>query len=298
MSYKIEDGVSVIGGDSRMIEVAKIFSKRCKVSVFGFDNIEWNSEKIEVKDNIADIVNTNNIIITSIPLSKDNININVPYGKNVIKLEELFNENDLSNKLIITGKLPESTKNKLEQKCNVINILDRDDFAILNSIATAEGTIEAIVNNTNKTIHKSNILILGFGRVGKVVANRLKGLGANIYCTARKSSDFAWMEALGYNKIEYSQLKENIYIFDVIINTVPSNILNEDEIKVIDKDCFILDISSMPGGISSDICNKYNIKNMLYLGIPGKVAPVTSGEMIVKTVDNIINEINKIKKET
>ena len=81
------------------------------------------------------------------------------------------------------------------------------------------------MEQTLKTIHGSNILVMGFGRIGKILAKMLHGIGANVYCEARKDSDIAWIEAYGYKKIHLRNLKENVDKFDIIINTIPSMIL-------------------------------------------------------------------------
>ena len=62
-------------------------------------------------------------------------------------------------------------------------------------ISTAEGAINVAINNTKFTLHGANVLVLGFGRVGKVLAQKLQGMGANVYCEARKKSDLSLITA-------------------------------------------------------------------------------------------------------
>ena len=194
--YCIEHGVSIVGGDARLTIVSKILSERTKVCTYGLDT-EDNKNILQCRD-IKEVFK-NNIIITAIPFSKDGVNINNMCNEN-INIKDFFNQSINDNKLIITGKVPINVENK---KMQIINILEREDFAVYNAIATAEGAIASIVENTKITIYDSNILILGFGRIGKVLANRLKGLGANVYCSARKDDDFAWIETMGYKTITY-----------------------------------------------------------------------------------------------
>lgn len=40
---------------------------------------------------------------------------------------------------------------------------------------------------------------MGYGKVGKVLSQKLNGIGCNVYCEARKESDLAMIEAMGYN---------------------------------------------------------------------------------------------------
>ena len=289
MKEELIKKVSIIGGDSRIVNVANMLSANMKVYTFGIENAEElleNTEIIKCSD-VKEAIEQSDVILTSIPLTKDGENILTPFSNNKIRITEVFND-IAENKLLITGKAPKKNYSKFK----VVDLLERDDFAIYNAIATAEGAIASIILNTKITLYNSKILILGFGRIAKVLANRLKNMNAKIYCTARKSSDFAWIETLGYEYITYNNLNTCLNDFDIIINTIPVCILKEEEIKLINNGCFILDLASAPGGIDANLCKKYNKKLELYLGIPGKVAPISSAEIIIKTMNNVLLENN------
>src|SRR5690606_6069962 len=73
------------------------------------------------------------------------------------------------------------------------DLLDDEAFAVLNSIPSAEGAIQRAMENTDITIHGSQSLVLGYGRLGKTLARMLKGIGANVTVAARKDYDLAWI---------------------------------------------------------------------------------------------------------
>lgn len=81
----------------------------------------------------------------------------------------------------------------IKNHVNVIDILKKEELAVLNSIPTAEGAIEVAMKNSEITLHNSRVLILGFGRIGKVLAKMLHGIGAKVYVEARKEEDFSWI---------------------------------------------------------------------------------------------------------
>ena len=130
------------------------------------------------------------------------------------------------------------------------------------------------MEETIKTLHSSNVLVLGYGRVGKILANMLKGLGANVYCEARKNVDLAWIKAYGYEPVTLRSLNENLNKFDIIMNTIPALILTEKELKYLKKDCLLIDLASNPGGIDREAAKKQGIKTIWALSLPGKVAPL------------------------
>ena len=103
-----------------------------------------------------------------------------------MSIEELINIPNIEFKNIYTGALNSFAKEKLNEKnIKVIDIMEDEAYAIKNAIATAEGAIKKVIDSTPFTINKSNVLILGYGRIGKILARFLSSFGARIYVEAR-----------------------------------------------------------------------------------------------------------------
>ena len=115
-------------------------------------------------------------------------------------------------------------------------------------------------------------------------------MGAEVTVTARKYSDLAWAEIYGCHGIHTSSLKDCIRNFSLIINTVPAVILNEDILKEASAESLIIDLASKPGGVDFDTARRLGLKVVWALSLPGKVAPVSSGEIIASTILNILKE--------
>ena len=164
--------------------------------------------------------------------------------------------------------------------------MQNESLAILNTIATAEGTVEVAIRRTQKTIHGSKVLILGFGRVAKIVAQKFAGLSADVTCAARKQEAFAWIEAYGYKSININELGENLKEYDIIINTPPTLILNRERLKQLKQDCLVIDLASKPGGVDREAVKELGINFEWALALPGKVAPVTAAEHIKRVVNS------------
>ena len=136
----------------------------------------------------------------------------------------------------------------------------------------------------------SKMLIMGYGRIGKLLAHKLNGLGAQIWISARKPEDLAWIEAFGYSAVTYNEIDDCLHEFDVIFNTVPSLLLDEQRLQKIRKECVIIDLSSNPGGV--DFVSAKNLgRNVIWaLSLPGKYAPFTAGKMLARTLKIIMDE--------
>ena len=291
--------IAIIGGDLRIVKLAEMLAKdNFKIKTYGLEKATTLNEMSNIKccDSIQEALDEIDIIIGPIPLSSNNIEINAPFSKQIITLEELAI--NLKQKIFIAGSIKKEFYQYIDKNnTEVIDILEREELVVLNTIATAEGAIQIVMEETIKTIYNSNILILGFGRVGKTLANKLKALEANVYCEARKNEDLAWIKTYGYEPVNINDLNENLNKFDIIINTIPNLILGKEEMSRIKKECLLIDLASKPGGIDSKEANKQGIKMIWALALPGKVAPLTSAEFIKDTLYNILREIENRKRE-
>ena len=260
----------IIGGDLRSFFLAKILSKeKNEVKLYGFDKLE-NFKECEKYDEM--IRNSDNIVLP-IPFSKDNQYVNMPFSNKDIAIRELFYY--LENKTIFVGNIHQELKEELHRKHNqVIDFMEKEEFAILNAIPTAEATIEIILKNTKKILQNSNCLIMGFGRIGKVLAYKLKGLSAKVTCMVTSEVEKAWAVAYGYETTRIENLQNNCTKFkqyDIIINTIPKVIFRE-ELKGVKKETLIIDLASKPYGIDRNLVEQEKLNFIEALGLPRKIS--------------------------
>ncbi len=279
--------VSVIGGDLRQITLAFLLKKEgYDVKIFGFDK-QIDTKNLKKAKNEEDAARAE-IVILPLPVSHDGVLLNSPFCENEIKLSSLF-EKISSDTIIFGGKL---TPNDILQKRNIktYDYLEREELSVANAIPTAEGAIEIALSETPHTLHKSSCLVVGYGRIGKILADRLKAFGADVTVSARKCADFAWCDANGVKCVHSNALSETIKNYQVIFNTVPSVIFDEKLLKEIEENTLIIDLASKPGGVDFSLAKDLGIKVIWALSLPGKVAPITSGEIIKNTIINILRE--------
>ena len=162
----------------------------------------------------------------------------------------------------------------------------------MNAVSTIEGSLEIAMHETDTTIFGSNVLVIGFGRLGKVAANRFAAMGGNVTVTARKKSDLAWINVGGYKAINTKDIHKYIGSYNIIINTVPHLVLGEKELARADKSVVIIDLASQPGGTDFEYAAKKGIKAIAALSLPGKVAPKSAAMVIFDTISGIIDEYN------
>ena len=291
MKYKF----AIIGGDLRIIKLAEMLAnEENEIYVYGLENAEdiKNKPNIIQCDSIKKAIQNVEIVIGPIPFSSNGNTINAPFSDKEITIREMMHV--INAKVLIAGGItPEVYGMANDEYIEIIDIMKREELAVLNTIATAEGTIQIAIENTNKILHGGEVLILGFGRIGKVLARKLAGLAVKVTCAARKDEDLAWIQAYGHKATNINAIGENLSEYDIIINTVPHMILTEDRLQYVKNDCLLIDLASNPGGIDKKAVKDKKLKFVWALSLPGKVAPTTSAEFIKDTIYNIVKEIYK-----
>jgi dipicolinate synthase subunit A len=136
----------------------------------------------------------------------------------------------------------------------------------------------------------SKILVLGYGRIGKLLSEYLTALRADVYVEARKDSDLAWIEARGMKAVPIKELPTYLGQMNVIVNTVPAMMLDRRMLDLVREDVFLLDLASTPGGIDFAYAAEKGLKTVHALGIPGKVACRSAAVYIYDTIMKILGD--------
>ena len=289
----MEKSITVVGGDLRIVKLVEmLISDGYKVYTYALENSEdlLNLNGVEMCPTLSEAVSHSKVVVGPVPLSSDRKRLTSPFGRNSVELEDFVN--NLKGKYLIAGTI--NIKEELDSKqIQYSDLLKREEFSVLNTIATAEGTIQIAMEETQRTVHGSNVLVMGFGRIGKVLAKMLDGIGAKVYCEARKNEDISWIKAYGYNPIHLNNLDEYLDKFDIIINTIPFQILDEQKLNLVKDDVVIIDLASNPGGVDRKAARDKNLKVIWALSLPAKVAPLTSAEFIKETLYHVLKELTK-----
>ena len=175
------------------------------------------------------------------------------------------------NITIMGGNLP-----KVEQEsCKMIDFLQDPYYLAENAAITADCAIRIAGSNLSAVFFGCPILIIGWGRIGKCLADKLKAMGADVTVAARKESDRAMLTALGYRVEDPSRLMYSLVRYRVIFNTVPAPVLSDAQVSHCRGDCIKIDLASSPGIAGKDV--------IWARGLPNQDAPEASGILIAKT---------------
>lgn len=157
----------------------------------------------------------------------------------------------------------------------VLDLLEDSWYLARNASITAHCTLELALAKLPVTLEKCPVLIIGWGRIGKCLAKLLRALGACVTVAARKETHRVMAEALGYGSYTIEGIHAEKY--RLIINTVPAMVLPSAPGTALK-----IDLASTPGIAGKDVVQAR--------GLPGLLAPESSGALIAQTVTQWIKE--------
>ncbi len=290
--------LAILGGDLRQIAVAEELSSwGFIVELWGIDKgisvfaDSWIYEDWEaaIKDCRA--------VILPLPASADGVRINCPLlstsgGLKIAKLLDTV----APGTLIIGGKLHSALKLAAED-CGTqcIDYFLREELQIKNAVPTAEGALAIAMEHMPITLAGAKAAVVGYGRIGKVLADRLQKLGVHVTVFARKETDLALAEGFGFSGVKISSTAPSSLMtisngYDVIFNTVPVWLIDYPIIENMTSNTLMIDLASAPGGIDIHAAKDRGLTVIRALSLPGKHSPTTAGRIIAQTIIQILTE--------
>ena len=268
----------ILGGDNRALYLGEYLENQgLKVCYYAFNHTECYSS-------LEEAVNSSDVIVLPLPFTKDRLTLNTPLFDDRVLISDIMAL--LSDKkTVFGGQLPKSFCEELESRgCPYCDYFLLDELAIYNAVPTAEGVVQVLIEELPITIHGMKCAVLGYGRVGRVVANTLSSLGAQVTVFARKQRAFAeiYTSSAEYRHIE--ELTTEFNNFDAVINTVPVRILGSAQLAGLNPECVLIEVASAPFGIDFQAAKERAFKVVKAGSLPGRVAPKTAGEIIGRSI--------------
>lgn len=273
-----DKNILILGGDDRSLFLGEYLEKqKYRVCYFAFS-------QADCYDTLTDALNDSDYIILPLPLTRDRITLNAPLFDQTILISDIL-ASATPEKSFFGGQLPRSFSEELEARgAFYCDYFELDELAIYNSVPTAEGVVGVLVKELPITIHGMKCAVVGYGKVGKVLALTLKALGADVTIFARKETDLADAFSKSLNYRNFSSLAVEAQSFDALINTVPTKVIGSEELNNLNSECVLIEIASAPFGIDFQSAKEKAFTVVKASSLPGKVAPKSAGEIIGRSI--------------
>lgn len=160
-----------------------------------------------------------------------------------------------------------------------IDLLKIADFLAQNAAITADCALQVAAPLLSATFSETPTLIIGWGRIGKCLSKLLKSIGSPVTVAARKETDRAMLNALGYDTVDIPDIPKRLPKIRLLFNTVPELVLPKEQLSLY-RNCVKIELASKTGIESDDV--------VIARGLPGVHAPESSGRLIAQTILNLL----------
>lgn len=169
----------------------------------------------------------------------------------------------------------------------VCDLFGSEPMTTQNAVPTAEGALCLAIDFSPVTLHGAKCLVVGFGRCGKAIAERLKALGSDVTVSARRDGDFAVAEALGYRTEETAVWSRGLAEYDLIFSTVPAEVFTLEQVATLKPDCVFLDLASSPAVPEE---SRRNLHYHLAPALPARFSPKNAGILYAEAIHQALKE--------
>lgn len=272
----------ILGGDRRQAELCRLL-RQDGHTVHTFGLKEWLPDE----DGTPEAAESAPVVILPLPVCGADGLFNCAAMKiDTAALLARFSP----QQLVLGGRVSDPMRQAAAEKdLTLLDYFAREELTVTNAAITAEGAVQTAMEHLDRTIWGTDCLVLGFGRIGKLLCRRIQGLGGHAAVFARKPQDRAWASACGYEAMDLAQMGRQLGRFRVVFNTIPSLILDAALLEQLREGCLLVDLASQPG-IDQKAAAAAGHPVIWARSLPGKLAPVTAAEAIRDTLYYILEE--------
>lgn len=258
---------TLLGGDERMVRLCRLLEKD------GHSVAPFALEKALPCPAAPDF--DCDCIILPLPCTKDGV-LFAPNSERTWGLSELLMGAKPGTK-VLAGKAPRELKEKCgELLLPLTDYFLREDFTLRNALLTAEGAVSLMLRESEKALLGSRVLIFGFGRIARALAQRLTAFGAHVTVAARDPAARVLARSMGCAGLDFSARPRA----DFVVNTVPAQHVSANHFP----GAKCIELASPPYGFELEELGRAVI---LGSALPGKTAPESAAEAIRDTVYGI-----------
>lgn len=266
--------IGLLGGDARMAYLARMLERD------GYEVRAWGVAGAAETVEFAEAAGAPRVVLP-VPLARDG-----RLNGTAMPLGELWPRLGREQRLYAGAVRDDDHARAALYGLTITDYFTHEALAVKNAVPTAEGAVAAAMEALPVTLCGAPCLVVGFGRIGKLLARDLAGLGARVSVSARRFDDFAWIDALGYRALHTERLAGALGGFRAVFNTVPRLVLGDALLRELRPDCVLVELASLPG-IDAEAAEALGLQVVQAGGLPGKVAPETAARAILGTLYQI-----------
>jgi dipicolinate synthase subunit A len=288
--------LALIGGDERDPEIARLAAETgASVKAFG---IPWPEEEVpgvERVDSSSAAVDDADYIFLPIPLGVGSV-IYAPHADEPIVVDEELLSMAAPDAYLFCGRVTSEIEAAANAAGVRIHEYDPDrELMMLRGPAIVEGALQQAIEATDVTINDAEVVVVGFGNIGQLLARTLRGLGARVHVAARNPIQRAAAYADGLLPLTLEELPELAPSLDMVFSTVPAQVVDRSILERLPTGTLVLDIAPPPEHADLELAAQLGHRAVWARGL-GKRAPVTVGQSQWTGLRRFITEIEQARR--
>ncbi len=289
--------VAVLGGDQRQLFAARTLTRHgFSVSLWGMDAAE-SEGSVCVRKHWEEAIKDAFAVILALPATSDGVRVHCPtaLAGEGLRLSTLLQA--MQGKYLLGGRLSEAFLGEAKRYgvfCT--DYFQSEELQLRNALPTVEGAICIAMQELPVTLFDTCGAVIGYGRIGAMLAQRLRALGMRVSVLARRREALVQAELCGHRPVLLSEgtFSDSSSILGdcrVIFNTVPSPILTHDVLQTLPKTCILIDLASAPGGVDQRAAQEMGFHSIWATALPGRHTPESAGEILGQTLAHLLADL-------
>lgn len=246
--------VAVLGGDKREIEIIRSF-RAAGATVRTFGTIATQEHASLATASLAAALDGATVIVGPMPGVAVDGSLFAPHAEAPLRIDEDSLAAATPGAVFFSGRSTPAMKAAGAVHGVRFHDIGEDDYVqVQHAIPTAEAALALAITETDETLNSSEVLVVGYGRIGQVLAQYLRGLGAFVTVAARRPEVRARAVAMGHRAIDTTpgDLSRAIAAADIVYATAPATVLDRSVLERAEPSTLVIDLASPPGGLDHD----------------------------------------------
>lgn len=287
--------IAVIGGDERDPEIARLAAATgAAVHVYGLPWPETGVAGVHLEDSAEAAAKGADYCFFPIPLGVGH-RLYAPHSPAPIIADEQLLSHLAPGAHVFVGRATPAVGEAARAVGVTIHDYDPDrELMLLRAPAIVEGALQAAIENTDITINDAEVVVVGFGNIGSLLARRLLGLGARVHVAARNPIQRAGAYADGAHPLTLEELPDLAPKLDMVFSTVPARVVGREVLQRLKPGSLVLDIAPPPEHADLELAEALGHRAVWARGL-GKRAPITVGRSQWSGLRRYIVQIEETK---
>lgn len=277
--------ILVCGGDERSVILARLLQRG------GHEVLCFCLDKAELPDGCRGVSSPveAEVVILPVPAEDAHGLLTAPLGTQSCRIEHILDCAG-NGAMLIGGGISARIKTAAEQRgIKAYDCMRCPEFTVKNAAVTAEGAVSELMGKTKTALCDMRVLVVGWGRIGKLLINKLSALCPAVCLMSANSEARALASELGCKAVAPDCPPELLCGFDAVINTAPAQVI--PDLRAFKDSCILLELASAPGGIDKKAAGELGLELAVLRGLPGRYAPESAAQAMLAAVSDILKGV-------